>query len=45
MKPHRHVVPPGGDLASEDAKVASIAAAVWTPEIVAAHRAKMEDGV
>lgn len=34
--PHRHIVSPGDSLAQEDPKVAAIAAATWTPELMAA---------
>jgi hypothetical protein len=34
---HRHVVAPGADVSAEDAKVQAIAAAVHTPEVVAAY--------
>ena len=34
---HRHVVVPGADYSAEDAKVQAIAAAVHTPEVVAAY--------
>jgi len=36
---HRHVVVPGADVSAEDAKVQAIAAAVHTPEVVAAYEA------
>lgn len=36
---HRHVVAPGADVSAEDAKVQAIAAAVHTPEVVAAYEA------
>lgn len=36
---HRHVVMPGADYSSEDAKVQAICAAVHTPEVVAAYEA------
>lgn len=39
-EPHRHVVSPGDDLASERPEVAGIATANWTPEIIAAYEAK-----
>ena len=34
---HRHVVAPGADVSSEDAKVQAIAASIHTPEVVAAY--------
>jgi len=39
---HRHVVVPGDDYSTEDAKVRSIAAAVHTPEVIAAYQAAQE---
>lgn len=39
---HRHVLAPGDDLADQDARVRAIAEAAWTPEVVEAHRARME---
>jgi len=36
---HRHVLSPGDDLSGQDPKVQSIAAATWTPELMAAHTA------
>jgi hypothetical protein len=36
---HRHVVAPGADYSAEDAKVQAIAAAVHTPEVIAAYEA------
>jgi hypothetical protein len=35
---HRHVVAPGADYSSEDAKVQAIAASIHTPEVVEAYR-------
>ena len=35
---HRHVVAPGADVSSEDAKVQAICAAVHTLEVVEAYR-------
>ena len=34
---HRHVLAPGDDLTEQDAKVAAIATATWTPEVVTAY--------
>ena len=34
---HRHVLVPGDDLSGQDAKVAAIATATWTPEVVTAY--------
>jgi urease accessory protein UreE len=36
---HRHVLSPGDDLINEDPRVAAIAAATWTPEVIAAYEA------
>lgn len=36
---HRHVVAPGDDYSSEDAKVQAICAALHTPEVIAAYQA------
>ncbi len=38
---HRHVVHPGADLSNEDPRVAAIAAATWTEEVVAAYQASL----
>jgi len=34
---HRHILVPGDDLSEQDAKVAAIATATWTPEVVTAY--------
>jgi hypothetical protein len=39
---HRHVVVPGADYSSEDAKVQAIAASIHTAEVVAAYVAAAE---
>ena len=36
---HRHTLSPGDDITNEDAKVQSIANAVWTEEVIAAFQA------
>ena len=36
---HRHALRPGEDTANEDPRVAAIAAATWTDEVVAAFQA------
>jgi hypothetical protein len=36
---HRHVVVPGADYSTEDAKVQSICAAIHTTEVIAAYEA------
>ena len=38
---HRHVVAPGDDVSNEDPRVAAIAAATWTEEVVAAYQASL----
>ena len=38
---HRHVVVPGDDVSNEDPRVAAIAAATWTEEVVAAYQASL----
>ena len=38
---HRHVVHPGADVSNEDPRVAAIAAATWTEEVVAAYQASL----
>jgi len=35
---HRHVVAPGDDYSTEDAKVKAIASSIHTPEVVEAYR-------
>jgi len=36
---HRHVLAPGDDLTDQAPKVQAIAAATWTPEVVASFKA------
>ena len=38
---HRHVVVPGQDLTGEPNEVQVIAAALWTPEVIAAYEASI----
>ena len=38
---HRHVVVPGQDLTGEPNEVQLIAAALWTPEVIAAYEASI----
>ena len=38
---HRHVLAPGDDLTNEDPRVAAIASATWTEEVVAAYQASI----
>lgn len=40
---HRHVLSPGDSLEGQDAKVAAIAQAVWTPEAVQAYKDKLNE--
>ena len=35
---HRHVVVPGDDVSNEDPRVAAVATATWTDEVVAAYK-------
>ena len=42
---HRHVLSPGDDLSTQDERVAAIAVASWTPDIVAAYDAAQAAGV
>ena len=39
---HRHVVVPGADYSTEDARVQAICAATHTAEVIAAHQAAIE---
>lgn len=38
----RHTIAPGADYSAEDAKVQAIAAAIHTPEVIAAYQAAKE---
>lgn len=38
---HRHVVNPGDDVSNEDPRVAAIAAATWTDEVIVAYQASL----
>ena len=42
---HRHVVVPGADYSTEDAKVKAICAAVHTAGVIAAYQAALAQGV
>ena len=42
---HRHVLSPGDDLTTQDERVAAVAVASWTPDIVAAYEAAQAAGV
>ncbi len=35
---HRHVLSPGADLTGQDERVAAVAGAVWTPEVIEAYQ-------
>ena len=35
----RHVLNPGDDTSSEDPEIQAVAAAIWTPEVIAAYAA------
>jgi hypothetical protein len=39
---HRHVIAPGYDYASEDARVKAICKATHTPAVIAAYKASLE---
>lgn len=39
----RWVKHPGDDVSDQDLKVQAIAAAIWTPEVVAAYRTSVEE--
>ena len=41
---HRHVISPGDDLTTQDERVAAVAIANWTPDIVAAYEAAQAAG-
>ena len=40
---HRHIVVPGQDLTDEPNEVQLIAAALWTPEVIAAYKASIAE--
>jgi|TARA_R100000084_G_scaffold720_1_gene502 hypothetical protein len=40
---HRHVVHPGDNVSGEVQEVQDIAAALWTPEVIAAYNASIAD--
>ena len=40
---HRHVVNPGDDTSTEDPRVAAIATATWTEEVVAEYQASLPE--
>ncbi len=39
---HRYVLHPGDDLTGKDSRIGKVAQAVWTPEVIAAHKAVQE---
>ena len=41
-KYHRYVLHPGDDLSGRDARIAAVAEAAWTPEVIAAWQAARE---
>jgi hypothetical protein len=38
---HRHVAVPGDDMSNECAEMQAVAAALWTPEVIAAYEASL----
>jgi hypothetical protein len=38
---HQHVVAPGDDVRGQDPRVRAVAAALWTPDVIAARRARL----
>ena len=40
---HRHTVVPGQDVSDQPAEVQAIANALWTPEVIAAYNASIEN--
>lgn len=42
---HRHVVSPGDDISGECDEVKKVAAALWTPAVVAAYQATLPEPV
>lgn len=38
---HRHVCVPGDDMTDECAEMQAVAAALWTPEVIAAYQASV----
>ena len=41
---HRHVLSPGDDTEGQDERSKKIAQTIWTPEVVAAYKAKIAEG-
>jgi hypothetical protein len=42
---HRHCRVPGDDVSSDCAELQAVAAALWTPEVIAAYQASLNEGV
>ena len=42
---HRHVKVPGSDMTGECAEMQAVAAALWTPEVIAAYQASLPEEV
>ena len=40
---HRHVIAPGDDVSNEDPRVAAIATATWTEEVVAEYQSSLPE--
>ena len=41
---HRHVRVPGDDVSDDCAELQAVAAALWTPEVIAAYQASLSQG-
>jgi hypothetical protein len=41
---HRHVRVPGDDVSSDCSELQAVAAALWTPEVIAAYQASLQEG-
>jgi len=41
---HRHVRVPGDDVSEDCTELQAVAAALWTPEVIAAYRASLSQG-
>ena len=41
---HRHTCAPGDDVSSDCAELQAVAAALWTPEVIAAYNASLSAG-
>lgn len=39
---HRYVLAPGEDITHQNERVSAVARAVWTPEVMAAHRSMIQ---